>query len=239
MNYQDIFKRYELKYLITKEQKELLLREMAGYIEPDRFGESLICNIYFDTPDYTLVRRSLEGPVYKEKLRLRSYGRARSDSQVFLELKKKYKGVVYKRRIDAVEHAAMEYMLKGKSLRQQGQIVDEIDYFKRLYSGLAPKVYLSYERQAFCGRQDKDLRITFDENILWRQDDLSLCAEPYGRAILEPDMALMEIKIASAMPMWLSELLSEQGIFKTSFSKYGKAYEQMLQIEENGGRKYA
>lgn len=239
MKYQDIFQRYELKYLITKEQKELLLRAMEPYMQPDRFGRSFICNLYFDTPDYTLIRRSVEGPVYKEKFRVRSYGRAKSDSQVFLELKKKYKGVVYKRRIDAKEQAAMDYLISGRSLRQQGQIMEEIDYFRKMYSGLAPTVYLSYEREAFCGKEDEGLRITFDENILWRQEDLSLCARPYGREILEPGSVLMEIKIASAMPLWLSGLLSELSIFKTNFSKYGRAYAQMLESEENGGRKYA
>lgn len=239
MSYQDIFKRYELKYLITKEQKELLLKAMESCIQPDVYGRSLVCNIYFDTPDFVLIRRSLESPVYKEKLRARCYGRAHSDSQVFLELKKKYKGVVYKRRVDAQERAAMDYLLRGRPLGQHSQITEEIDYFRRMYRGLAPAVYLSYEREAFCGRQDRELRITFDENILWRRDNLSLCTEPCGRAVLEPGSVLMEIKIASAMPFWLSRLLSENGIFKTSFSKYGRAYEQMLQAEGEGGRKYA
>lgn len=238
MKYQDIFQRYEIKYLITREQKELLLRVMENYMQPDEYGQSLICNLYFDTPDYTLIRRSLEGPVYKEKLRVRSYGRARSDSQVFLELKKKYKGVVYKRRIDAREQSAMDYLLRSKTLMQQSQITEEIDYFKQMYPGLVPTVYLSYEREAFCGKTDEGLRITFDENILWRQEELSLCAQSYGRAILEPDSVLMEIKTASAIPLWLCGFLSEHSIFKTNFSKYGRAYTQMLQVEE-GGRKYA
>ncbi len=242
MDYQDVFKRYELKYLLDRKQKERILCEAADRLEADRFGQSLVCNIYFDTPDHILARRSLESPVYKEKLRLRSYGRARDDSRVFLELKKKYKGVVYKRRIGVGEHAAMDHLLKGTPLGQQGQIVDEIDYFRHLYPDLAPKVYLSYEREAFCGRQAQDLRITFDEHILWRQENLSLCSEAYGTEILEPGEVLMEIKIASAMPLWLSRLLSELGIFKTSFSKYGRAYGQMMQAEENGEnrrRKYA
>lgn len=238
MKYQDIFQRYEIKYLITKEQKDLLLRAMESDMRPDDYGRSFICNLYFDTPEYTLIRRSLEGPVYKEKLRLRSYGRAGSDSQVFLELKKKYRGVVYKRRVDAKERAAMDYLLRGRPLRKQSQITEEIDYFRQMYPGLAPAVYLSYEREAFCGKTDKNLRITFDENILWRREELSLCARPYGSGILEPDHVLMEIKTGTAIPLWLCGLLSEQGIFKTNFSKYGRAYMQMVEMED-GGRKYA
>ncbi len=243
MSYQNIFQRYELKYLVTKEQKAMLLAAMEPYMVSDEYGRSSICNLYFDTPDYTLVRRSLEGPVYKEKLRLRSYGRADRESGVFLELKKKYKGVVYKRRINACEQEAMEYLTAGKPLRRKGQIVEEIDYFKGMYQGLAPAVYLSYEREAFYGRQDRELRITFDESILWRQQELSLCAGIYGTPILDPQTALMEVKIASAMPLWLCALLAENGVFKTSFSKYGRAYEQIRAMEEEekltGGRKYA
>lgn len=242
MGYQDIFKRYELKYLVTKEQKTLLLQAMEPYMQPDEHGQSLICNIYFDTPDYLLVQRSLESPVYKEKLRLRSYGTATHDGEVFLELKKKYKGVVYKRRVGLREQEAMDYLVKEKPLHKRNQITDEMDYFRGMYQGLAPAVFLSYEREAFYGREDRELRITFDENILWRQEALSLCAGAYGSPILQPGTALMEVKIASAMPLWLCELLSENGIFKTRFSKYGNAYCQMRAMEEEkelGGRKYA
>lgn len=239
MSYQDIFKRYEIKYLVTKEQKKLLLEAMESYMRPDEYGRSTICNLYFDTPDYLLIRRSLEAPVYKEKLRVRSYGPVGKDGEVFMELKKKYKGVVYKRRISVKEKEAMDYLVRDKKLPVQNQITDEIAYFKNLYEGLMPAVYLSYDREAFYGREDRELRITFDENILWRQEDMSLCARPYGTPVLEPGYALMEIKISTAMPLWLSRVLSENRIFKTSFSKYGRAYEQIREQKETGGRKYA
>ncbi|MBR1771037.1 MAG: polyphosphate polymerase domain-containing protein [Lachnospiraceae bacterium] len=231
MSYQDIFKRYEMKYMLTKEQKEIVLREMAQYMKPDEYGRSTICNIYFDTPDYQLIRHSLEKPVYKEKLRVRSYGPATEDGTVFVELKKKYKGVVYKRRISAKQKDAMDYLLNGAELPEQGQITDEISYFKQMYQGLRPAVYLSYDREAFYGIEDRELRITFDQNILWRKENLSLSSEVYGTPILEPGCALMEIKIASAMPMWLCRVLSENGIYKTSFSKYGRAYEMICEAE--------
>ncbi len=229
MDYQNIFKRYEIKYLVTGEQKRLLLEAMEPYMKPDRYGQSLVCNLYLDTPEYTLVQRSLEGPVYKEKLRLRSYGMAGRDSEVFLELKKKYRGVVYKRRIGVSEREAMAYLLGGKPLSCRNQIAEEIDYFRNMYQGLAPRVYLSYEREAFYGRQDRELRVTFDENILWRQEDLSLRTAASGSSLLQPGQVLMEIKVASAIPLWLCRTLSENGIFKTGFSKYGNAYRQMLE----------
>ncbi|MCM1102219.1 MAG: polyphosphate polymerase domain-containing protein [Clostridium sp.] len=236
MDYQDIFQRYEIKYLVTREQKELLLEAMAPYIQTDEYGRTSICNLYFDTPDYRLVRHSLERPVYKEKLRLRSYGRVSKDGRVFAELKKKYKGVVYKRRIGMEEREAMEFLLRGGMPSEPDRIAEEISYFKQVYAGLAPRVYLSYEREAFRGVEDEKLRITFDENILWRQTDLSLCAPIGGTPILEPGASLMEVKVADAMPLWLCGLLSENGIFKTCFSKYGRAYVQMWEQAERARR---
>lgn len=236
MAIQDCFKRYELKYRVNARQKRALTDAMREYMRPDEYGRSTICNLYFDTPDYLLIRRSLEKPVYKEKLRLRSYGAAQDDSQVFLELKKKYKGVVYKRRIAMDNRAAMEALLQGKKLRNEGQIAREIEAFRSFYRDLAPAVYLSCEREAFYGKDDHELRITFDERILWRQQDMDLRIAPYGTAILAPGESLMEIKIAGAMPLWLARLLAENGIYQTSFSKYGNAYQQMVQQEYYRGR---
>lgn len=240
MGYQNTFKRYELKYLITKEQKEMIQNAFASYMKADDYGRSTICNIYFDTPDSLLIRRSLEKPVYKEKLRVRSYGTATEDSTVFVELKKKYKSVVYKRRVSVKEREAMAYLCKGKELPIHNQITEEIDYACEFYRNLEPAVFLSYEREAFYGIDDRELRITFDENILWRDTDISLCSPTYGTPILQPGYALMEIKIVAAMPLWLAELLAQNGIYKTSFSKYGNAYLDMIQRKQyNGGKKYA
>lgn len=240
MSYQNTFKRYELKYLITKKQKQIIQEAFGAYMKNDEYGRSTICNIYFDTLDSLLIRRSLEKPVYKEKLRVRSYGRATEDSEVFVELKKKYKSVVYKRRVNATEQEAMEYLCKGVPLPKQSQITEEIDYAFEFYKDLRPSVYLSYEREAFYGKEDRELRITFDENILWRNEEISLCAEVYGEPILKPGYALMEIKIAEAMPLWLVKLLSDNHIYKTSFSKYGCAYQEMLRNQKlNGEKKYA
>ena len=240
MSYQNTFKRYELKYLITKKQKQMIQEAFEPYMKGDEYGKSTICNIYFDTPDSLLIRRSLEKPVYKEKLRVRSYGRASEDGEVFVELKKKYKSVVYKRRVNATEQEAMEYLCKGVPLPKQSQITEEIDYVFEFYKDLSPAVYLSYEREAFYGKEDRELRITFDENILWRNEDISLCSEVYGEPILKQGYALMEIKIAEAMPLWLVKLLSDNHIYKTSFSKYGCAYQEMLRNQKlNGEKKYA
>lgn len=228
MNYQNIFKRYELKYMITKHQQQELLKLMENYMIPDAYGKSTLCNLYFDTSQYLLIRRSIENKVYKEKLRVRSYGPADPNGTVYIELKKKYKKVVYKRRISASNDEAMHYLINQEQLDQKSQIVSEIEYVKTLYKDLRPSVYLSYEREAYFGKDDHDFRMTFDTNILWRDEDLDLSSEVYGEPLLKEDQVLMEIKIIDAMPLWLSHYLAENKIYRTSFSKYGLAYQTMM-----------
>lgn len=227
MGYQNIFKRYEMKYLVTNEQRETITALLRKYMSGDEWGRSTICNLYFDTPDYLLIRRSIEKPVYKEKLRVRSYGKANEDSTVFIELKKKFKKVVYKRRIPMKNCEAMEYLLNGRK-NGDSQILRETDYFLSYYDSLAPRVYISYEREAFYGRNDRDLRLTFDSNILWRQDRLSLCESTDGTPLLPDGYSLMEIKTGTAVPLWLTKILTDKKIYKTSFSKYGLAYKQIF-----------
>ena len=222
------FKRYELKYLITPAQKQALLNRFSNELQPDAFGHSTIRNLYYDTDDFLLIRRSLKGGVYKEKLRLRSYGLATPDDEVFLELKKKYKGVVYKRRLAIKECDATPYFHDACSLTPS-QVASEIDYFKNFYDNLQPRVYISYERDAFFGKDDPDFRVTFDENILWRDTDLSLCSESFGTPILPEGYVLMELKVGAALPLEMAHFLNENEIYKTSFSKYGRAYVAMKQ----------
>ncbi len=227
MAYQNVFKRYELKYMLTAAQKQIVLAAMAPYMELDQYGRTTIRNIYFDTDSYRLIRRSIEKPAYKEKLRIRSYRRATSDSTVFVELKKKYDSVVYKRRISMPEQAAMRWVTMHEQ-HQDGQIAREIDYFIQYYESLHPTVYLSYEREAYYERSGGDFRVTFDDHILCRMEDLSLTSEAYGTPILEEGKVLMELKCAGGIPLWMTQVLSENKIYKTSFSKYGTAYAQLI-----------
>ena len=232
-----VFNRHEIKYMITQEQYRKLLDGIRDYMLPDPHGESTICNIYYDTPDDRLVRKSLEGPVYKEKIRLRSYGTAKDDSIVFLELKKKYQGIVYKRRIELPEHAASDYMKGTLSFQEmltkmhQGsspQIAEEIEQFKHFYHDLRPAVYLSYDRSAFFSEEDDSLRITFDDNIRWRKERMSLTEDAEGELLLSPDIYLLEIKTAESLPLWLVSLLSRTKIRPSGFSKYGRVFQTVL-----------
>ena len=238
MGYQAVFKRYEIKYLITAKQKARILKAMEPYMEMDKYGRSTVRNIYFDTDDFILARHSIARPDYKEKLRIRSYSKAEADSMVFVELKRKYDGVVYKRRIGLPETDAMKWIAGSKDpalMRETDaespQVAREIEYFASLYSGLKPVLYLSYDREAYRMKKDaaatdggSGFRVTFDSNILCREEDLSLRSDPYGTAILEEGRFLMELKCPGAIPIWMTKILSEEHLYKTPFSKYGTAY---------------
>lgn len=228
MAFQTVFKRNEIKYMITLEQKAKVLEAMKPYMKLDKYGRTTIRNIYYDTDTYLLIRRSIEKPAYKEKLRIRSYGRAAPDSTVFVELKKKYKHVVYKRRISLPEKEAMEWLSGERHCEKYTQISEEVDYFLDYYKTLHPTVFLSYGREAFYANDGSDFRVTFDDTILCRQEDLSLGSEVYGTPILPEGMVLMEIKCSGGIPLWMTKILSEEHIYKTSFSKYGTAYQTMI-----------
>ena len=227
MGYQTIFKRYELKYMVSDEQKRQIITAMLPYMRLDQYGHSTIRNIYFDTNSYRLVRRSNEKPIYKEKLRIRSYRQTTAADTVFVELKKKYKSVVYKRRIALPEQEAMDWIVNGIPPHEHTQIAEEIEYFRRCYGELHPAVFLSYEREAFYALDGSNFRVTFDENILARTFDLSLCHETSGTKLVN-DGALMEIKVSAGIPLWMTKILTDNGLYKTSFSKYGTAYKNLI-----------
>ncbi len=243
MSDQTIFKRYEVKYIITREQQKRVLEGMEAYMKEDEHGRSQIQSLYYDTPDSILARRSLDKPMYKEKLRLRSYGIANDDTQVFVEIKKKFDGVVYKRRV-GMKLPQSRVFLPGsftgtpgaarflqKSFRDglkagssKAQIVKEIEYFLGYYKGIRPAMMLQYERDAFYAKDDHEFRITFDDNIRWRTDNLRLDKGYFGNRLLDPGYVLMEVKVGAAMPEWFVKILTQNRIYKTSFSKYGTAY---------------
>ncbi|MDO4523188.1 MAG: polyphosphate polymerase domain-containing protein [Eubacteriales bacterium] len=233
MAIQTTFQRYEIKYLMTGQQKRRVLEVMSPYMKLDAFGHTTIRNIYFDTPDFRLIRHSMEKPEYKEKLRIRSYKPVAPGDIVFVELKKKYDSVVYKRRLTVTDRQARHSFTYDRPLPVHSQIGDEIAYFRKYYEGLRPTVFLSYEREAYYEQNGGDFRVTFDENILFREDHFSLGSKIYGRPLLPEEMCLMEIKTAGGIPLWMCEVLTELGLFKTSFSKYGAAYQQMLRKEIN------
>ena len=242
MDYQNTFKRYEIKFILTSAERKRLMNVMDGIMKIDNYGHTTIRNIYFDTDNYRLIRTSLDKPVYKEKLRVRSYQRVTGEDPVFVELKKKYNSVVYKRRIAMPENIASGWLEDGLPAPFDSQIAREIGYFIDFYQGISPKVFLSYEREAFYPEDGSDIRITLDSNIIARDYDLSLQKGVYGGNILDMDLSILEVKVSETMPMWLIRFLRENNIAKTSFSKYGMFYVNTVmgkQKEKTGGLLYA
>lgn len=231
----EVFNRYENKYLISNEVCNAIQNELQKYMELDEYNKEMgfytISNIYFDTKDNTLIRRSLSKPIYKEKLRLRAYGVPQKDSKVYLEIKKKYCGLVNKRRTTLRLDEAYEFIKTGIKPELKDymnrQVINEIDYILKIYD-LEPKLYLAYKRKALFSKENRDLRITFDTKIRTRREELRLENGDFGTALLEDELWLMEVKAESSIPFWLSNLLSEYRIYKTSFSKYGTEYKNFL-----------
>ena len=222
-----IFKRVEKKYMLTQEQYEYLTKAIEPYMAVDKFGETNIRNIYFDNSDDELIETSLKKPVYKEKLRLRSYGVPNEDSTVFFEIKKKYRGVVYKRRIQMAAAAAERWLAGEQPPPADDQISREIAWFLRV-NEVRPRAFIGCDRDAFVARDEPELRFTFDRNLRWRGRDLSLTAGSWGEPLLDGDMVLMEIKLPGAAPLWLAGILNSLRLYPVSFSKYGSCFKRRL-----------
>ncbi|EPR10384.1 polyphosphate polymerase domain-containing protein [Ruminiclostridium papyrosolvens] len=235
----EVFNRYESKFLIDESVYKIIQTELLRYMELDEYNKKhelyTICNIYYDTKDNVLIRKSLSKPKYKEKLRLRAYGVPKEDSKVYLEIKKKFCGVVNKRRTTLKLNEAYSFVETGIKPEYKEymnrQVLNEIDYMLKFYE-LEPKLYLAYDRKALFSKESRDLRITFDTNIRTRREELKLESGDYGTQLLENGKWLMEVKAEKSVPLWLSKLLSENNIYKTSFSKYGKEYQKYLNSKE-------
>ena len=241
----EIFNRYEHKYMLDRETFEKVIKIMDEHMVMDSHNEGhmpyTIANIYFDTPDDYLIRTSLSKPVYREKLRLRAYGVPGMDSKVFLEIKKKFNGIVNKRRTKLKLSEAYGFVLSGKTPEvkdyMNAQVLRELEYFLKIYD-LSPKVYIAYDRIAYFEKDNMDLRISFDMNIRSRRYDLALEDGDHGERLLTDDVYLMEIKTSLAKPLWLTHMLSELDIKRTRFSKYGTEYKNMISLSETNEIEY-
>ena len=224
---QKVFNRYEKKYMLTAEEYIEIRKRLEEYMIEDSYGIHTIRNIYYDTDTDELIRTSIEKPKYKEKFRVRCYGRPNEESEIFLEIKKKYKGLVNKRRAVLSVAEAKEYFEQGQHPAQNTQIMREIDYFLQHYD-VKPKVYLAYDRVALFGKEDRNFRVTFDTNIRSRNYDFRLENDEDTTGVLDKNYYLMEVKILDAMPLWFVHMLDEINISSISFSKYGTVYKTNL-----------
>ena len=222
-----VMKRYELKYLLDSAQTDYLVKSLEGHMQLDQYGRTSIASLYYDTPNYQLIRTSVEKPPFKEKIRLRSYGLADRESPVYLELKRKAYGIVYKRRVKSTIPLVEKFFAGSGDICAGGQINREITYFRDYYGTLVPACMIIYDREAFF-EPGGDLRLTIDHRPRYRTDHLDLTYSMDGLPLRPPGHTILEIKVQEAMPLWLTRILDEGHIYKNSFSKYGEAFRQQL-----------
>lgn len=221
-----VMKRYELKYYLNKQQLQNFMDELKNYMQVDKYGLTTIASLYFDTPNFRLINRSIEKPKFKEKLRLRSYGLSTDNSPTFLEIKRKHEGIVYKRRISLFEQEAFE-LITNKESRTHDQISRELESFMESYEKLEPKYLIIYDRLAYY-MENSDIRITIDMNPRYRTTDLNLHTSMDGIPLIKEGGAILEVKVQHSVPLWLVSLLSKEKIYQTSFSKVGTAHKMEM-----------
>lgn len=226
----EVFRRVEKKYIMTREQYLAIKEMLSEKMIEDSHGKSTICNLYFDTNEYELIRHSITKPIYKDKVRLRSYNLPTLDSKVYLEIKRKYEGVVSKRRIEMTLNDYYNFE-EVNDLYENKQILNELNYYFQFYK-LKTAMFLSYFRRAFYAKDNMEFRVTFDSNIIARNYDLKIENGIYGDYILDKDKYIMEIKILDAIPLWFVKILDQFNISPCGFSKYGEAYTKLI-LKEN------
>lgn len=225
-----VMQRVEWKYILSAEQTEFFEKRLQGHMEPDAYGLTTISSLYYDTPDRKLIRASIEKPEFKEKIRLRAYGPVTDRSPVFLELKRKAYGVVYKRRVQATVPEVERFFAGEPELDRTGQIDREITYFRDYYRKLEPACMILYDRTAYY-EPDGDLRLTIDRDPRYRNEALSFDHAPVGVPLLNPGETILEIKVQDTIPLWLVRIFSEGKIRRGSISKYGEAYRRSMLLK--------
>ncbi len=236
-----VFKRVEKKYLITKEQKQQILESIKSHMEPDRYHQSEVYNIYFDNDNFDSIITSIERPEFKKKLRARSYG---GYDKVFIEIKTKLKEqeyrIGYKRRVlltskDYREFASGKktaYELAGRKIETLDdlQIAKEVDYLVEELR-LTPKILVYYNRESYLG--ENRLRITFDEDLSYRDDNLTFSKRTHDKKFFKDNKnIIMEIKAHGVLPLWLVHALSDVKAYPGQFSKIGNIY-TLIRKEQN------
>lgn len=224
---QKVFQRQEKKYLLQRSQFEILYSRLQEHMDKDRFGKTTVCSLYYDNDYHELLMKSIDKPVYKEKFRVRSYGVPGPDSPVFAEIKKKYEGIVYKRRVTAPYQELMAFLTDRVPLDCDPQIQKEIWYMSDRYH-LHPSIWLAYDRLALAGREDPGIRVTFDFHMRYRSENLDLAYGDQGEPLRNDDFYIMEVKIPLGAPLWLTRILSEEKITPGTFSKVGVCYQEKI-----------
>ncbi len=228
---QTVFKRTETKYLLSEDQFKKLMEIIEPYLRKDQYFKGTNCSIYFDTEDLYLAIHSVEKPLYKEKIRLRSYGVPKLDDIVFLEIKKKFDGIGSKRRLP-IKLSDFYRFLETRKLKTENEVIkNELGTCFKRYR-LKPALYLAYDRTSYCAKDNPTFRVTFDHNVRSRTTDLKLEVGDHGQPYFKTPTIVMEVKALDAYPLWFVRALSKNKLYPASFSKYGRVIEKVIYKQE-------
>ena len=227
-NLQTKFKRIETKYIVHKETLALLKEEFKAHLVPDDYPTSTITNIYFDSADFQMIRDALARKNERKKIRMRTYtNNPNLNSPAFLEIKSKDEmGIGHKFRLTATAHTILdfvEYGIRSEQITDEA-ISEELDNLRLVHNGIAPMMYIYYDRFSMKGIEDPNVRVTIDHNLIYRDENLDFESGKYGQPLLDEDYVIMEVKVPGMCPAWLQNILDKHGLVDQSFSKYGNAY---------------
>lgn len=239
---QEIFKRFELKYLLTQAEYRALRQEILPHMTYDTYGDPEgkynIISLYYESADKVIYHETMNKLRFRQKLRLRVYDNVTLEDNSFIEIKQKFKNVVNKRRSilplkDAYRLLAQPYdeELIATANASNQQILREALHFKDLYD-LNPATVVSYDRQAFSGirENEQDLRVTFDYNLMCRANDLAVENGPDGLHFVDQDLVILEVKVSNSVPFWLSRILSDFNFSRQGFSKFCTSIDLLEEI---------
>ena len=225
-----IIDRMEQKYFVSFDKYNKLMKLINNKLVKDKYFSERIYNIYFDNDEYEFMTKSLDKPLYKEKVRLRSYETKDKNSNVFLEIKKKFQGHGNKRRVVINYNEAKDYIDNKIIPNTNKQIMGELDYtFKK--NNLKPKISLTYDRLSYAFKEDESYRVTFDTNIRYSNKKVDL-VDLDDEYCLFNDGYIMEVKTLKGYPSWFIKALNELKLYPVSYSKVGEAYKELKERNE-------
>lgn len=224
----EIFSRREQKYLITRLQYEKLVEKITPFMRNDKYGidgKYTVTSLYFENLEKEIYFETKNKLKYRQKLRLRVYDDTDRNGTAFFEVKQKHNKVVNKRRLVLPLKEAYRYLANESPDNlatyetSNNQVLKEIDHFRKFYN-LQPEMIVSYNRHAFHGTTDPELRITFDLDLKCRNEDLALEHGPYGVNFIDENLVVLEVKVNDSVPLWLTRFLQELDCEQRSASKF-------------------
>ncbi len=227
--------RKEYKYLVHIDLLEDLRKALQPYLVLDNFSEQrhkleyTVRSIYYDTKDLSFYYEKQEGLKVRKKLRIRGYNELLGEKVVFLEIKRKYENFNWKNR-SPVLYGDLEELFSTGNIEElvlsnkhsDKATLDGKRFFYHVFrKSLIPTVLVVYNREAYFGKFDRSIRITFDKFL--RYQTFPELSDLYSNDKLRfaiPNYFLLELKFDLGFPLWLQQIVSGFKLNRIAFSKY-------------------